>query len=111
MCDGAYEHGLSEGHLQKLIDIITLPNQLDQASLRALIQSLYPASRVSDVVVVKAVASLGHGQGKLSYPAQAALVKWLILVYDVLENPGVLSRLYSILFNLLDTIAIRFVYI
>jgi hypothetical protein len=30
------------------------------------------------------------------------------MVYDVLENQRVLSRLYSVLFNLLDTIAIRY---
>lgn len=92
----------------QLIDTITLPNHLDQASIRALINSLYPAAKVSDDIIIKVVASFGHGQLKISYPAQAALVKWLILVYDVLDNPNVLSQLYSVLFNLLDTIAIRF---
>jgi centromere protein I len=58
--------------------------------------------------VIKVVGSLGHGKAKASFAAQAALLKWLIMVYDFLENPRIFSRLYSILFNLLDTIAIRF---
>jgi centromere protein I len=90
------------------VDVITLPNELDQASVGALIRSLYPAAKVPNIVVIKAVSSLGHGQAKIALPAQAALLKWLIMVHDVLEDPIVLAQLYSVLFNLLDTIAIRF---
>lgn len=104
----AYEEGLTEDLLDELVDIITLPNELDQASVAIVIKNLYPASKVSDDVVVKVVGSLGHGKAKVAFPAQAALLKWLVMVYDVLENPRILSQLYSLLFNLLDTIAIRF---
>ncbi|KAF4624700.1 hypothetical protein G7Y89_g13464 [Cudoniella acicularis] len=107
VCTSAYENGLPDASLNKVIDIITLPNELDQASINSLIRNLYPASKVLDVVVIKIVNSLGHGRAKLSFSAQAALLKWLVMIYDILDNQKVLSQLYGILFNLLDTVAIR----
>jgi centromere protein I len=95
---------LANASLSRLVDLITLPSELDQASLGSLIRNLYPASKVPDAVITRVVASLRPG---LTFTVQAALLKWLIMVYDVLENQGILSQLYSILFNLLDTIAIR----
>jgi centromere protein I len=86
-----------------------LPNELDQGSLATLVKNLYPAIKVPDAVIVKVIGSLGHGRAKPSFSTQAALLKWLVMVYDVLENSTVLSRLYGILFNLLDTIAIRYI--
>jgi len=107
VCAKAYEEGLPNAPLARLVDIITLPNLLDQANVGRLIRNLYPASKVPDAVVAKVVGSLGHGRAKSAYPAQAALLKWLVMVYDVLENQKILSQLYAVLFNLLDTIAIR----
>ncbi|KAI9646770.1 hypothetical protein NHQ30_004769 [Ciborinia camelliae] len=107
LCSRAYGEGLSNASLEKLIDIITLPNELDQGSIGSLIRNLYPASKVPDAIVIKVVGSLGHGQAKPAYAAQAALLKWIVLVYDVLENQKILSQLYAVLFNLLDTIALR----
>lgn len=107
----AHEQGLTNASLSSLVDIITLPSQLDQASIGALVRNLYPASKVPDAVVIKIVGSLGHGRSKPSYSVQCALLKWLVMAYDVLETPKVLSQLYSILFNLLDTVAIRCVFL
>ncbi|TVY17018.1 Inner kinetochore subunit mis6 [Lachnellula arida] len=107
VCSKAYEEGFPSASLSRVIDIITIPNELDQASINNLIRNLYPAGKVPDSIAIRVVASLGHGRAKPSYNAQAALLKWLVMVYDVLENPKVLSQLYAVLFNLLDTIAIR----
>ncbi|APA08264.1 hypothetical protein sscle_03g030340 [Sclerotinia sclerotiorum 1980 UF-70] len=107
LCSRAYGEGLSNASLEKLMDIITLPNELDQVSIGNLIKYLYPTSKVSDSIVIKVVGSLGHGKDRPSYAAQAALLKWIVLVYDVLENQKILSQLYAVLFNLLDTIALR----
>ncbi|CAL3965976.1 unnamed protein product [Diplocarpon coronariae] len=103
----AYSDGLSNATLDKLVDIITTPNELDQSSLGGLIRNLYPVTRVPDTIVVKVVASLGHGSAYPSYSAQAALLKWLVMVYDVLANQKILSQLYSLFFNLLDNTALR----
>jgi hypothetical protein len=104
----AYEHGLAQDTFEELVDIITQPNELDLGSVATLIKNLYPADRVADEIVLRVVGSLGHGKAKAAFPVQAALLRWLIMVYDILENQKILSQLYSILFNLLDTIAIRF---
>jgi centromere protein I len=94
--------------LDKLIDILTQPNELDQGTLGSLIKNLYPASKVPNAIIIKVVGSLGHGRAKPSYATQVALLKWLVMVYDVLENQKVLSHFYGILFNLLDTLSIRY---
>lgn len=107
VCSIAFQDGLPNAPLSKLIDLTTLPNELDQGSIATLVKNLYPTSKIPDAVIVKVVGSLGHGQVKPSFSTQAALLKWLVMVYDVLENQAVLSRLYGVLFNLLDTIAIR----
>ncbi|KAK0100090.1 hypothetical protein ONS95_013098 [Cadophora gregata] len=107
VCLQAYADGLSNASLEQLVDIITRPNELDQSSLGNLIRNLYPATRVPNIIVIKIVGGLGHGRLKPSYSAQAALLKWLIMVYDVLEDQRVLSQLYSVLFNLLDTSTLR----
>jgi centromere protein I len=104
-----FEEGIPSDLLDVIVDLITLPNELDQASIGALIRNLYPTSKISDECIMKAVGSLGHGQIKPSYPSQAALLKWIIMVYDFLENPKILERLYSVLFNLIDTVALRYV--
>jgi centromere protein I len=104
-----YQTGLSNHFLSRLIDVITLPNELDQASLAALIRNMYPAEKVPDAIVVNVVASFGHGRSKPSLSIQNALLKWLISIYDVLMNQKILSELYAVLFNLLDTLALRFV--
>ena len=107
VCSKAYSDGLLNASLSKLVDIITLPNELDQASIGNLIRNLYPAGHVAQTIVVNVVGSLGHGRSKPSYATQTALLKWLVMVYGVLETPKVLSQLYGVLFNLLDTVAFR----
>lgn len=74
-------------------------------------RSLYPAGRVQDAIIIKVLGSLGHGAAKPSYAVQAALLKWLVMIYDVLENKRLLSQFYALLFNLLDTVAVRYLVI
>lgn len=107
VCERAYENGFSASSLESHIDILTQPNELDQGSISNLVKNFYPATKVPDTVIVKLVGSLGHGRLKPSYATQALLLKWLVMVYDVLENQKVVLRFYGILFNLLDTLSIR----
>ena len=100
---------MSKETLDEIVDVITSPSELDQASIVSMIKSLYPSSQVSVESTLKVVGALGHGQSRASFTTQAWLLKWLIMVYDCLEDPKVLSQAYSFLFNLLGTIAIRYV--
>jgi len=107
VCRLAFSHGLDHPSLETLVRIVTQKTELDQSSTTALIKNLYPAQRVADGVVVKVVGALGQGKGKPSPASQNALVRWLVTVYEVLEDQKVLSRLYGVLFGLLDMISLR----
>ncbi|KAJ0379474.1 hypothetical protein COL26b_002319 [Colletotrichum chrysophilum] len=107
VASSAYENGLLPEPLNELIYLLTRPSYLDQGSLNALLKSLYPATKLSNDVVWRVVGCLGHGELKPSLNLQSNLLKWLIMAYHVIENPAVLSQAYAVLFNLLDTAAIR----
>ncbi|KKA27851.1 hypothetical protein TD95_003234 [Thielaviopsis punctulata] len=102
-----YEHGLEVDQLAKIVDLVTLKNHLDQASLAVLAKNMYPKTTLPDEVVIKTVAALGHGELKPTFPVQALLIRWLIIAHHVIARPEVLGRAYAVLFNLLDTAAIR----
>ncbi|ROT43228.1 Mis6-domain-containing protein [Sodiomyces alkalinus F11] len=103
----AYEHGLLPDPLNELIDLLTTPSHLDQASLNALVNNLYPAARLSPDAVLKVVGCLGNGELKPPFPIQAGLLRWLVMVYHTIDGPAILSQAYPVLFNLLETAAIR----
>ena len=103
----AYNHGLRTVPLSTLLQIVRHPSRLDQTSVTTVIKALYPAGRVPSTVVCNVVASLGVGGLKPLPPTQSLLLRWIILVYEVLEDTTILTKLYAILFNLLDTISIR----
>ncbi|KAI1331956.1 Mis6-domain-containing protein [Xylariaceae sp. FL0255] len=103
----AYDQGLLPTDLNELIDLVTTPSSLDQASLASIVRNLYPAASVSREIIVKVVGCLGHGKLKPSLAIQSALLKWLIMIQHVVENRNALSQTYPILFNLLDTSVLR----
>ncbi|KAI0969748.1 Mis6-domain-containing protein [Xylaria arbuscula] len=103
----AYDQGLLPADLNELINLVTTPNFLDQASLASIIRNLYPATSVASELVVKVIGCLGHGKLKPSLTIQAALMKWLIMIQTVVENQNSLIQAYPVLFNLLDTAALR----
>ncbi|KAI1261325.1 Mis6-domain-containing protein [Xylariaceae sp. FL1019] len=103
----SYDQGLLPTELNELIDLVTTPSFLDQANLGVIIRNLYPATPVSDGVVIKVVGCLGHGKLKPSLTVQAALLRWLILIQHVMNRQTVLFQTYPVLFNLLDTAGLR----
>ena len=107
ICAYAYECGLSAHALNVVIDIVTQSNFLDQSSVTALVKGLYPAGRVSSHLVCRIVASLGNGRDKPSAATQNLLLRWVIMIYEVLESPTFVSSLYAVLFNMLDMTSLR----
>ncbi|KAK8017449.1 hypothetical protein PG993_013775 [Apiospora rasikravindrae] len=103
-----YENGVLPDDLKELIDLVTTSagNYLDQASLNSIIRNLYPATKVASEIVIKVVACLGHGVLKPSLAIQAALLRWIIMINHVVDG-NALSQSYPVLFNLLDTAALR----
>jgi centromere protein I len=93
--------------LRGLVHVASVKTELDQTSVTTLIKNLYPSQRVPADVVVTIVGALGQGKGKPTPATQNSFVKWLITVHEIIEDPTVLSRMYSVLFGLLDSISIR----
>ena len=103
----AQQHGLRIPTLKRLLDVLTSANALDLTTQKALIKVLFPAEKVPSHLICIVVNGLGYGGRKASVSSQQLLLKWLILVHDVLEEPSILSNLYSVLFNLLDMTSLR----
>ena len=103
----AQEHGLATATLKRVLEVLTSANGLDQTTQKALIKVLYPTNHIPSHIIRIVVNGLGHGSRKASVSNQQLLLKWLIMVYDVLEDPSILSNLYSVFFNLLDMNSLR----
>jgi centromere protein I len=103
----AYESGIPTEILEQLIDIITKPNHLDQVTITTVIKNLYALEKIPSIIVTKIVCCLGPSKGKPSPATQALLLRWLLLVYEFLEDQSHLSKLYAVLFNYLDMISLR----
>ncbi|KAH7411796.1 Mis6-domain-containing protein [Phaeosphaeria sp. MPI-PUGE-AT-0046c] len=107
ICRHAFDHGLETEPLRDIVQIVCVKTNLDQTTVTTLVKNLYPAQRLSADVVVTIVGALGQGKGKPSPSTQDSLVKWLAICHEILQDTNVLSRLYGVLFSMLDMISIR----
>ena len=107
ICEHAFQEGLSTQTAHGIIEIVSVKNELDQTSITNLVKNLYPSEKVSSESIIALVNALGQGGRKPSLSTQSLLVKWLVNVYDVLEQPATLSRLYGVLFAFLDMATLR----
>ncbi|KAI9375871.1 Mis6-domain-containing protein [Aspergillus egyptiacus] len=103
----AYESGISHAVLERLLKVLTRNNHLDQGTITTLIKNLYPSERIASKLITQVVCCLGPTKNKPSPATQALLLRWLILVYDFLDDRSHLSKLYAVLFNHLDMISLR----
>jgi len=103
----AFNFGLRNEELRRVVDLVTVRTTLDQSSVTTLIKNLYPAESVPNDVVINVVGALGQTKHKPTASSQAALVRWLNLVQEVLHDPNILNQLYGVLFDLLDMISLR----
>lgn len=103
----AYEGGIPLLALRRLIKLTTARTQLDQGTTTTLVKNLYPLERVPSNVATQVVCCLGPTTNKPSTATQALLLRWLVLVYDSLDDRAHLSKLYAVLFNYLDMISLR----
>lgn len=103
----AYESGIPRISLGRLLKVLTTRTNLDQGTVTSLVKNLYPQERVGSKHVTQIVCCLGPSKSKPSPATQALLVRWLILVYDLVEDRTHLGKLYAVLFNQLDMISLR----
>ncbi|KAL4992869.1 Mis6-domain-containing protein [Aspergillus falconensis] len=103
----AYESGIPQAALERLLKLLTRNNNLDQGTITTLVKNLYPSERVASKLITQVVCCLGPTKNKPSPATQALLLRWLILIYDSLDDRSHLSKLYAVLFNHLDMISLR----
>jgi centromere protein I len=103
----AYENGIPQPVVARLLKILTTKNNLDQGTVTTLIKNLYPQKRIASKNVTQVVCCLGPSRNKPSPATQALLLRWLILSYDIFEKKSHLAKLYAVLFNHLDMISLR----
>ncbi|EAW08711.1 Mis6 domain protein [Aspergillus clavatus NRRL 1] len=103
----AYETGIDQAALERLIKLLTRNSHLDQGTITTLIKNLYPIDRISPRVVTQIVCCLGPSKNKPSPATQASLLRWLILTNDFCDDRSHLAKLYAVLFNHLDMISLR----
>lgn len=108
LCDHAFTSGLDREVLTDVVSIVSRKTELDQTSVTNLIKNLFPREEVAEAVVVTVVGGLGQGNFKPSLTTQALLLRWLFLVFPVLESRSILPRLYGVLFGFLDMMSIRY---
>jgi centromere protein I len=106
-----YQFGFQTSELEKLLKAVVTKNEVDQTSITTLIKNLYPAERVPSGVVLIAIGALGHGHKKPSLATQASLLRWICNLQQVLVEPEFLLRFYTVFFNLLDILALRYDYL
>jgi centromere protein I len=107
VAEHGHEHGFHAPELLRILRLVSARTELDQSSLTSLLRNLYPAEKVASDAVLLAVAGLGPGAEKPSAATQAGLVRWVVGVQGVLEEPEFLARVYGLLFNLLDMVSLR----
>ena len=93
--------------MERLLGVLASVNALDQPTQKAVIKDLYPADIIPSRLICIVVNGLGYGSRKASVSNQQLLLKWMILVQDVLEDRSILSSFYSVFFNLLDMNSLR----
>ncbi|KKZ66606.1 hypothetical protein EMCG_07720 [[Emmonsia] crescens] len=107
IASSAYESGIPTHLLERLITIISKSKHLDQTTITTIVKNFYPSERVPPRTISKVISCFGPSRSKPSPATQALLLRWLILVYEDMEDQSYLSRLYAVLFNFLDMISLR----
>ena len=106
VCDYAAQHGFSTSTLELILRILLTPKTFDQNTANRLFRILYPIGEIPDRLLFFIIERLGTGKRKALYANQQAAIKWLTLVFD-LVNFSSLSRCYAVLFNLLGVFPLR----
>ncbi|KAJ5570201.1 Centromere protein Cenp-I [Penicillium hispanicum] len=107
IASAAYENGIPELALGRVLKILTATNNLDQGTVTTLVKNLYPQEKIASKHITQIVCCLGPSKSKPSAATQALLVRWLILCYDLMEDKAHVGKLYAVLFNHLDMISLR----
>ncbi|RHZ76457.1 hypothetical protein Glove_197g85 [Diversispora epigaea] len=97
-------YGLEIQQLTEIIEII-LSGKHDDEDTRKFIKFLLPRTKVPIKLIIKIFGSLGDKNIKLKI--QVLLLRWIILVYNILEDHSELYKFYGVLFHYMDYDTLR----
>lgn len=91
------ENGVNRQELETLIDFICSPNKVKTSSIIAVIRDyLYPTCPVSNNSVIKIMGCLSNNN--VAIQIKSRILKWLVVVYDYLEDTRIVNQFYDVLF-------------
>ena len=98
------QHGLSANQVEMALDALTFPgHQLDNATIKTISGVLLPRERVQATAVMQVISCLG----RVKAIVQTALLKWLVMVFPILESFRQLQQNYGVLFHFLAYVTSR----
>jgi centromere protein I len=100
----AKDVGLSPKEITSLVAIAG-SGRLGVQSAQKLIRCLIPQEHVEQEAAVKVLSCLGVPN--IAASVKALLLKWTVLVFDLLDGDHLLSCLYDVLFHFLDYDSLR----
>ncbi|KAF1810987.1 Mis6-domain-containing protein [Eremomyces bilateralis CBS 781.70] len=108
----ALSSGLTLPQLTRLIPLLLIPqpNCLPHSTINILFTNLFPLSPLPTSLILPALSALGPSPTKPPLPTQISILLWLLnltAVPSAFEEPRILSRVYGLLFSLLDVGALR----
>ncbi|KAK9463244.1 Mis6-domain-containing protein [Lipomyces oligophaga] len=84
------------------------PSGCTYSHQQRLVRLLYPRDKIQHEELVYLVGILGSGKGKIhDFRVQASLLRWLVVVYPLLESRSHVVELYGVLFFLLGYESLR----
>ncbi|KAF8930074.1 hypothetical protein BGZ47_000749 [Haplosporangium gracile] len=95
--------GIAPEQLTQILGIV-LSSKLDDTTSRKMVKLLLPRQSVPEMCAVNILGALGKN---LSFAIQATLLKWIILVYDILDSRTKLQQLYGVAFHYLPYETLR----
>ncbi|KAA8913805.1 hypothetical protein TRICI_003113 [Trichomonascus ciferrii] len=92
-------YGLNKGQLDQLLGLVTRPSKVPAAVCGRIIRDLLlPNEPIGDDSVIRVVSCLGQ-DNRIPMQSKSKLLRWLVVVFDFLEDPKVVAKLYGVLFG------------
>ncbi|RGB31764.1 Mis6-domain-containing protein [Rhizophagus diaphanus] len=98
------ENGLEVAQLAEVLNIIFV-GKLECVDIKRLVKILLPRANVPNFLIIKVLSNLGN-KG-LNYNVQALLLRWIIIVYNVIEDHSQLIKFYGVIFHYMEYDTLR----
>ncbi|GBB86979.1 hypothetical protein RclHR1_13430003 [Rhizophagus clarus] len=98
------ENGLEVAQLAEVLNVIII-GKLDHVDIIKLVKILLPRANVPNFLIIKVLSNLGNKV--LKYDVQALLLRWIIIVYNVIEDHSQLIKFYGVIFHYMEYNTLR----